>query len=93
LSDAAGAAGPTSAAALSDGTVYAIPAEALVEGDKDRGSVYTVDKTGTRARRVTVALVGLAGDKVLVRGLDGVPRVVRSGATWLSDSARVEIKP
>lgn len=75
------------------GAVYAIPAEALVEGDKDRGSVYTVDKTGTRARRVSVALVGLAGDKVLVRGLDGVPRVVRSGSTWLSDSARVEIKP
>jgi hypothetical protein len=80
-------------AADAAGAVYAIPAEALVEGDKDRGSVYTVDKSGTRARRVTVALVGLAGDKVLVRGLDGVPRVVRSGATWLSDSARVEIKP
>lgn len=76
-----------------NGAVFAIPAEALVEGDKDRGSVYTVDKTGTRARRVTVALVGLAGDKVLVRGLDGVPRVVRSGSTWLTDSARVEIKP
>ncbi len=81
------------AAALDHGTVYAIPAEALVEGDKDRGSVYTVDQSGTRARRVTVALVGLSGGSVLVRGLDGVPRVVRSGATWLSDSARVEIKP
>lgn len=81
------------AAALTDGAVFAIPAEALVEGDKDRGSVYTVDASGQRARRVTVALVGLAGDKVLVRGLDGVPRVVRNGATWLSDSARVEIKP
>lgn len=75
------------------GAVYAIPAEALVEGDKDRGSVYTVDASGQRARRVTVALVGLSGDKVLVRGLDGVPRVVRGGATWLSDSARVEIRP
>ncbi|MBA4070574.1 MAG: hypothetical protein C0497_01875 [Gemmatimonas sp.] len=81
------------AAALTDGAVYAIPAEALAEGNKARGSVYTVDASGTRARRVTVALVGLAGDKVLVRGLDGVPRVVRNGATWLSDSARVEIKP
>ncbi|MFA6130582.1 MAG: efflux RND transporter periplasmic adaptor subunit [Candidatus Omnitrophota bacterium] len=80
-------------AALDHGAVYAIPAESLVEGDKDRGSVYTVDASGKRARRVAVALVGLAGDKVLVRGLDGVPRVVRSGATWLTDSARVEIKP
>ncbi|MBI5600226.1 MAG: efflux RND transporter periplasmic adaptor subunit [Gemmatimonadetes bacterium] len=91
--DASGAANLAGTQDLTDGAVYAIPAEALVEGDKDRGSVYTVDKTGTRARRVTVALVGLAGDKVLVRGLDGVPRVVRSGSTWLSDSARVEITP
>lgn len=81
------------AAALTDGAVYAIPAEALVGGDKDRGSVYTVDQSGTRARRMTVALVGLSGSSVLVRGLDGVPRVVRSGVSWLSDSARVEIKP
>jgi hypothetical protein len=55
--------------------------------------VFTVDSAGTRARRVVVSLVGLAGDKVLVRGLDGVTRVVRSGATWLTDSSRVEIKP
>jgi hypothetical protein len=73
--------------------VYAIPAEALVEGDKEHGSVYTVDASGRRARRVTVALVGLSGDQVLVRGLDGVQRVVRNGATWLSDSVRVEIRP
>jgi RND family efflux transporter MFP subunit len=73
--------------------VSAIPAEALVEGDGDRGLVYTVDAAGKRARRVAVTLVGLAGDRVLVRGLDGVARVVSVGATWLTDSARVEIKP
>ena len=73
--------------------VYSIPADALVEGDKEHGTVFTVDAAGTRARRVTVSLVGLAGERVLVRGLDGVTRIVRSGATWLTDSARVEIKP
>lgn len=83
----------TTAANTPHGTVFAIPAEALVEGDKDRGIVFTVDAVGKRAKRVDVALVGLSGDKVLVRGLDGVSRVVRSGATWLTDSARVEIKP
>jgi len=76
-----------------DGAVYSIPAEALVEGDKDRGTVFTVDATGKRARRVAVQLVGLEGNRVLVRGLDGVSRVVRSGGVWLADSARVEIKP
>jgi multidrug efflux system membrane fusion protein len=75
------------------GGVFAIPAAALVEGDKDHGTVFTVDASGTRARKINVELVGLAGDQVLVRGLGGVTRVVRSGATWLTDSARVEIKP
>jgi len=75
------------------GGVSSIPAEALVEGDGDRGTVFTVDAAGKRAYRVAVTLVGLDGDRVLVRGLDGVTRVVSVGATWLSDSARVEIKP
>jgi len=73
--------------------VYAIPAEALVEGDGGRGTVFTVDAAGRHAHRLTVELVGLSGDQVLVRGLDRVTRVVRSGAAWLADSARVEIKP
>ena len=73
--------------------VAAIPAEALVEGDGERGVVYTVDASGKRARRLQVTLVGLEGDRVLVRGLGGVARVVSAGATWLTDSARVEIKP
>jgi RND family efflux transporter MFP subunit len=83
----------TRASAPADGAVYAIPPEALVEGDAGRGTVFTVDASGTRARRVAVELVGFAGERVLVRGLNGVTRVVRSGATWLTDSARVEIRP
>jgi len=79
--------------ATSGDVVYSVPAEALVEGDQDGGTLYTVDAAGTRARRVNVTLVALAGDRVLVRGLGGVTRVVRNGAHWLSDSARVEIKP
>ncbi len=73
--------------------VSSIPAEALVEGDGDQGIVFTVDAAGKRAHRVAVTLVGLDGDKVLVRGLEGVTRVVSVGATWLTDSAKVEIKP
>ena len=82
-------AGPGSDAA----GVSSIPAEALVEGDGDQGLVFTVDAAGKRAHRVAVTLVGLDGDKVLVRGLEGVTRVVSVGATWLTDSAKVEIKP
>ena len=72
--------------------VAAIPAEALVEGDGEVGVVYTVDAGGTRARRIAVTLVGLEGNRVLVRGLDGIAQVVTAGATWLTDSARVEVK-
>ncbi|MBL8961653.1 MAG: efflux RND transporter periplasmic adaptor subunit [Gemmatimonadetes bacterium] len=72
--------------------VAAIPAEALVEGDGQAGVVYTVDADGTRARRVPVTLVGVEGTHVLVRGLEGIAQVVTAGATWLTDSARVEVK-
>ncbi|MFN8579926.1 MAG: efflux RND transporter periplasmic adaptor subunit [Gemmatimonadaceae bacterium] len=73
--------------------VSSIPAEALVEGSGDAGVVFAVDSATHRARRLPVVLVGLAGDRVLVRGLDGVARVVSAGASWLTDSARVEVKP
>ncbi|MBL8981246.1 MAG: hypothetical protein JNL26_03630, partial [Gemmatimonadetes bacterium] len=85
------AAAPLQGAAAGRG-VAAVPAEALVEGDASAGVVYTVDASGTRARRVPVTLVGLEGDRVFVRGLDGIAQVVTAGATWLTDSARVEVK-
>lgn len=85
------AAAPLQGAAAGRG-VAAVPAEALVEGDASVGVVYTVDASGTRARRVPVTLVGLEGDRVFVRGLDGITQVVTAGATWLTDSARVEVK-
>jgi len=74
-------------------TVASIPTEALVEGDGDSGVVYTVDASAKRAIRIPVRLVGLSGDRILVRGLGGVRRVVSAGATWLVDSAKVEVKP
>lgn len=84
---------PTPKGGRTSGGVSSIPAEALVEGDGERGTVYTVDAAGKRAHRVAVTLVGLDGNNVLVRGLDGVTRVVSVGASWLTDSARVEIRP
>ena len=73
--------------------VATIPAEALVEGGADHGVVFALDATGHTAVRRTVTLVGIDGDRILVRGLDGVRRVVTSGAAWLMDSARVEVRP
>lgn len=72
--------------------VVAIPAEALVEGNGSIGVVFTLDRANRRARRRTVSLVGVSGDRVLVRGLNGSEPVITSGAAWLSDSARVDVK-
>lgn len=86
------AARATAANRAADADVLAIPAEALVEGDGSSGVVFTLDRATHRARRHAVSLVGVSGDRVLVRGLDGAAPVITSGAAWLSDSARVDVK-
>ena len=86
------AARATAGDGAADAGVIAIPAEALVEGDGSNGIVFTLDRATHRARRHTVSLVGVSGDRVLVRGLDGAAPVITSGAAWLSDSARVDVK-
>ena len=85
------AARPTAGAMIAGGAV-SVPAEALVEGSGDHGVVYIVDATHQIALRREVTLVGLDGSRVLVRGLAGATHVITSGAAWLRDSARVEIK-
>jgi len=73
--------------------VVAVPAEALVEGAGDRGVVFALDESGRIALKRPVTLLGVSGDQVLVRGLAGATRVITAGAAWLTDSARVEVKP
>lgn len=78
---------------LSRSDVVAVPAEALVEGAGDRGVVFVLDETGRTALKRSVTLLGVSGDLVLVSGLAGANRVITTGAAWLTDSARVEVKP
>lgn len=67
--------------------VRLVPVEALLEGDGDRGVVYTLAPDG-RARRVPVEVAFLRGDRVAVRrGLEGVAEVVTDGAAYLEDGA------
>lgn len=68
-----------------------VPIEAFLEGDGDRGVVYTID--GDVARRISVGLAFLRGDEAALRdGLD-VDEVVTDGAAWLRDGARVRTLP
>ncbi|HEX8276204.1 MAG TPA: efflux RND transporter periplasmic adaptor subunit [Longimicrobiaceae bacterium] len=62
-----------------------VPVEAVLEGDEDRGVVYTLGADG-RARRVPVGIAFLQGGRAAVRsGLDGVAEVVTDGAAYLED--------
>lgn len=84
---------PAGGRAAGDGDVAAIPAEALVQGGERSGVVFAFDPAEHRALRREVALVGVNGERVLVRGLGGATQVITAGAAWLEDSARVEVKP
>jgi len=68
----------------------AVPLGAVVDGDGDRGAVFTVD--GGVARRVPVRIAFLQGDRaVLAAGVRGVGRVVSEGAPRLADGTRVKV--
>src|SRR5262249_34864387 len=76
-----------------DQPVVLVPIEAVLEADGSSGTVYTVDATG-RARRHTVTLAFMAGDRIAVAaGLEGAQRVITDGAAYLNDGDRVEVRP
>ena len=67
----------------------AVPVEALIDADVDRGYVYVLNDE--HAHRRPVSLGAIVGDQVLVlRGLSGGETVVVDGAPYLRD--RVEVK-
>jgi RND family efflux transporter MFP subunit len=71
-----------------------VPVEALVEADGDRATVFALDASGTRARRLPIEIAELRGARVAVRrGLDGVTRVVTGGAAYLDEGTRVRVVP
>ena len=69
--------------------VRVVPLEALLEGDGDRGVVWSPSPGGGVTRRV-VRLASFDAERVAVReGLEGVDRVITDGAAYLSESSRV----
>ncbi|HYQ80756.1 MAG TPA: efflux RND transporter periplasmic adaptor subunit [Anaeromyxobacteraceae bacterium] len=68
----------------------AVPLGAVVDGDGDRGAVFTVD--GGVARRVPVRIAFLQGDRaVLAEGVQNGDRVVSEGAPRLAEGTRVKV--
>jgi RND family efflux transporter MFP subunit len=68
----------------------AVPLAAVVDGDGERGAVFTV-RDGA-AHRVPVRIAFLHGERaVLAGGLEGIERVVTDGAPRLSEGVRVTV--
>ncbi len=71
-----------------------VPIEAVLEADGDAATVYTLDATGRKARRVPIRVAFIRGSRVAVAGgLDGVSAVVTDGAAYLGDGAAVKVVP
>ena len=71
-----------------------VPIAAIVEADGERATIFIVDSTPPRARRVPVTVTHLRGDRVGVRGaLTGARAVVSEGSAYLDDGMAVKVVP
>jgi len=72
------------------GALGSVPIAAVVDGDGDRGAVFTV--VDGVARRLPVRIAFLQGDRAaLAGGLEGIGRVVSDGAAHLTEGSRVKV--
>jgi RND family efflux transporter MFP subunit len=76
--------------ALQGATLTYVPIAAVVEGDRDRASVFVLE--GDRARRRVVQVAFIAAESVaLAAGVAPGEQVVTDGALYLEDNERVEV--
>ena len=69
-----------------------VPVGAVVEGTRDRASVFIVDRDHARRRDVRVAFIDAAG-VALASGVAPGERVVTDGALYLDDNDPIDIVP
>lgn len=75
-------------------TVALVPADAVLEANGASGVVYTLAEDGRTAVRRPVTIAYLDGDRVAIAsGLTGDHKVITSGAAYLDDGRRVEVRP
>lgn len=88
-----GLVGAVEIAPASDRALALVPAEAVLEADGSRGTVFTLTPDGRRARRRAVTLAFLIGDRIAVAaGLEGVRTIITDGAARLEDGRLVEVQ-
>jgi multidrug efflux system membrane fusion protein len=68
-----------------------VPISSVVEGDRDRASVFVVNADRVERRAVQVAFIESAG-VALSSGLEPGERVVTDGALYLQDQEQIEVE-
>ncbi|MGE5175937.1 MAG: efflux RND transporter periplasmic adaptor subunit [Hyphomicrobiales bacterium] len=91
---ASGLVGTVEIRPAADQTVALVPADAVLEANGASGIVYTLAGDGRTAVRRPVTIAYLDGDRIAIAsGLSGTSRVITSGAAYLDDGRRVEVRP
>ncbi len=69
-----------------------VPIEALVEGDSNKGFVYTLNPVGDRVEKIPVGIGKIFDGTVgISEGLDSISEVITKGASYLSDGSHVKV--
>lgn len=76
----------------SKGGPWAIPYDALMEGDGSTGYVFITTDNKT-AHKVTVTIGGMEKDQVIItKGLENAPALIISGSAYLTDGSPISVK-
>lgn len=74
-------------------SAWAIPYDALLDGDQNQGYVFITNDNKT-AQKIKVSLGGIENNKVLVTGgLDSVKALIISGNAYLNHNSPITIQP
>jgi RND family efflux transporter MFP subunit len=83
---------PVSVAATGTQGPWAIPYDALLEGDGNTGYVFVTNDNKT-ARKIPVTISGMESDKVIIsNGLQQAAALVISGSAYLTDGSAISVK-
>lgn len=75
------------------GTSWAIPYDALLDGDGSTGYVFITNDDKT-AQKVKVTIAGMDKDRIWIReGLENARSLIISGSAYLNDKSRIKVMP
>jgi membrane fusion protein, multidrug efflux system len=78
-------------AVSTSGELIRLPAEAILEAQDRRATVFLVEPGTTIARRRSVTFSGFDGDDALVSGLPAGSQVITAGAGFVGDGEKVRV--